>query len=404
MSGKWHVWVGYPDKRASERLGDMLEEISSRAAMGLPLDKACNDWVQGIDIHRQAMLSSAGLIHAESISSRIGIDQHLDDYDASLATTCTEKHRKLTMNYLRAIVSFAGWASIHDISADPVNRYISELQSAELGKVSSRTIQYRVGAAKSFSRWLSRNGKLSRDPLTMIRRPRHVQKTSRRMLLPEEWAVLSQETLRSPIVRGLTGEERQTLYLTAIQTGFRANELRSLRIADLILDGDRPYILLGSRSTKNRKSARQFIRPALARTLNARLSKKRASAPVFDLPQHFRFADSLASDLARARSAWLEAVEGDPAQARKRMESDFLLRVNHAGEVLDFHALRHTCGAWLASQGAHPKAIQAVMRHSTIMLTMDTYGHLFPDQEFETVSLFDNIIERSIEREPGTGT
>ncbi|MBI3862791.1 MAG: site-specific integrase, partial [Planctomycetia bacterium] len=37
--------------------------------------------------------------------------------------------------------------------------------------------------------------------------------------------------------------------------------------------------------------------------------------------------------------------------------------------------MRHTCGAWLAMAGAHPKAVQAIMRHSTIVLTMDTYGH-----------------------------
>jgi integrase len=45
-----------------------------------------------------------------------------------------------------------------------------------------------------------------------------------------------------------------------------------------------------------------------------------------------------------------------------------------------------TCGAWLAMAGAHPKAVQAIMRHSTIVLTMDTYGHLFPGQEAETIS------------------
>jgi integrase len=40
----------------------------------------------------------------------------------------------------------------------------------------------------------------------------------------------------------------------------------------------------------------------------------------------------------------------------------------------------------LAMAGAHPKAVQAIMRHSTIVLTMDTYGHLFPGQEAETIS------------------
>jgi hypothetical protein len=34
----------------------------------------------------------------------------------------------------------------------------------------------------------------------------------------------------------------------------------------------------------------------------------------------------------------------------------------------------------------HPKAVQAIIRHSTIVLTMDTYDHLFPGQEAETIS------------------
>lgn len=54
--------------------------------------------------------------------------------------------------------------------------------------------------------------------------------------------------------------------------------------------------------------------------------------------------------------------------------------------VLAFHGLRHTCGAWLGMAGAHPKAVQAIMRYSIIVLTMDTYGHLFPGQEAETIS------------------
>jgi len=47
----------------------------------------------------------------------------------------------------------------------------------------------------------------------------------------------------------------------------------------------------------------------------------------------------------------------------------------------DFHSLRHTCGAWLAMAGQHPKTIQSVMRHSTITLTMNNYGHLFPGSD-----------------------
>ena len=71
---------------------------------------------------------------------------------------------------------------------------------------------------------------------------------------------------------------------------------------------------------------------------------------------------------------------------RRSQQSDFLLRINHEGEILDFHALRHTCGARVAIGGVHPKEVQTVIRHSTITLTMDTYGHLFPGQEAEAVA------------------
>jgi integrase len=47
-------------------------------------------------------------------------------------------------------------------------------------------------------------------------------------------------------------------------------------------------------------------------------------------------------------------------------------------EALRFHDLRHTCAALLIAQGAHPKEIQERLGHSTIRLTFDRYGHLFP--------------------------
>jgi integrase len=48
-------------------------------------------------------------------------------------------------------------------------------------------------------------------------------------------------------------------------------------------------------------------------------------------------------------------------------------------EQVRFHDLRHTCAALLIAQDAHPKAIQAHLGHSSIQVTMDRYGHLFPD-------------------------
>ena len=46
------------------------------------------------------------------------------------------------------------------------------------------------------------------------------------------------------------------------------------------------------------------------------------------------------------------------------------------GRPLRYHDLRHTHAALLIAQGAHPKAIQTRLGHSSIIVTMDTYGHL----------------------------
>jgi len=45
---------------------------------------------------------------------------------------------------------------------------------------------------------------------------------------------------------------------------------------------------------------------------------------------------------------------------------------------LRIHDLRHTCASLLIAHGAHPKAAQVHLGHSSISVTMDRYGHLFP--------------------------
>ena len=52
------------------------------------------------------------------------------------------------------------------------------------------------------------------------------------------------------------------------------------------------------------------------------------------------------------------------------------------------HDLRHTCASLLIATGANPKAVQAHLGHSSIQVTFDRYGHLFPsDMEALAVAL-----------------
>jgi integrase len=45
---------------------------------------------------------------------------------------------------------------------------------------------------------------------------------------------------------------------------------------------------------------------------------------------------------------------------------------------LRIHDMRHTCASLLIAQDAHPKVVQVHLGHSSISVTMDRYGHLFP--------------------------
>ena len=50
-------------------------------------------------------------------------------------------------------------------------------------------------------------------------------------------------------------------------------------------------------------------------------------------------------------------------------------------ERIRVYDLRHTCAAVLINEGAHPEHIKRHLGHSSITVTMDTYGHLYPDAE-----------------------
>jgi integrase len=64
---------------------------------------------------------------------------------------------------------------------------------------------------------------------------------------------------------------------------------------------------------------------------------------------------------------------------------------------LRFHDLRHTCASLLINEtGANPKAIQARLGHSSIQVTFDRYGHLFPGLDEQLTDKLDGIYERAL--------
>jgi integrase len=60
--------------------------------------------------------------------------------------------------------------------------------------------------------------------------------------------------------------------------------------------------------------------------------------------------------------------------------------------AIRIHDLRHTAVALAIRAGAHPKAIQARMGHSSISVTLDRYGHLYPEMDGEIADGLDVLV------------
>ena len=69
-----------------------------------------------------------------------------------------------------------------------------------------------------------------------------------------------------------------------------------------------------------------------------------------------------------------------------------------AGVFCRFHDLRHTRVALAIAAGAHPKAIQSRMGHSSINVTLDRYGPLFPELDEAIAEAFGRSLDEAATR------
>ena len=60
--------------------------------------------------------------------------------------------------------------------------------------------------------------------------------------------------------------------------------------------------------------------------------------------------------------------------------------------------IRHTCASLAISAGANVKVVQRLLGHKTAVLTLDRYGHLFPDDLDAVATAFDTAAESAADR------
>lgn len=91
---------------------------------------------------------------------------------------------------------------------------------------------------------------------------------------------------------------------------------------------------------------------------------------------------------AQNRRGETEAIARRPGGARARPEL----------EPVKPHDLRHTAASVMIAAGINAKALSEYLGHSSIMISFDLYGHLFPGYMDEAAGMLDAYLMRGDHR------
>lgn len=369
----------FSDKARSMELGRKIERLVFCRITGEQPDPTLNQWLEVLPGPLRDKLADLDLLDAKRVAACKNIVEHLDDFKQSMITRGVSE-RQVGQVYNRALnviegCKFSVWS---DIAPAPVMNFLHERRTAKIKPISAQTFNFYMQSAKQFCRWMVKEKRASESPLEHLE-PLNVKafpQRERRAFTEDEFRRLLEVTRRGPVRHGknrdgdvvwcMRGEERAMLYLVAIETGLRANELRSLTRMSFDLDEPLPTVTVQAAYSKRKRKDVLPLRTQTAKVLDSVIGKLQPDDKVFLLPRR----ESLASEIFKPD-----------------LKDAGVMYKDAGGRVVDFHALRHTFITNLAQKGVHPKTAQALARHSTITLTMDRYTHSLQEDQIQAVDL-----------------
>jgi integrase len=337
--GRRQVTTGSTDYDDTRELAQHLSRLAQRIDMGL---------ADAVELRQE-------------IERRKPLTKHLNDYEKHLlATGKTSKHALQMRLYAESALD--KFATIDAVVSSSIQADIWKLS------VSATTKNRRLYAVNDFVQWGASDNRWPRkvaDRINFARLPQ-TKIRQRRILNVDDLARLIDVAENGIAVAGCSGRQRALMYRTMVATGLRLGELTRLRVEHL-----RDYgIYCPSDLTKNRKEAHISIAGRLLADVVASVEGKKAADRIFPVSK-FNPDRLLKHDLEQA---------GIPRKTDRG--------------IFDFHSLRHESASLLAATGAQPKIVQAHMRHGSIKLTLDTYGHLFDKDRTRAAELMGEIVQR----------
>lgn len=336
--------------------------------------------------------------------------------DAFLATTVHEvgqgTHVAETITVEKAAQLWLDRAENDGLERSTLDQYrqhvqihiVPKLGSQKVAKLNTPAIQrYTDDLSKSLSRAMvrkvlvslsgifaeaQRQGKASINPVKAVKVAKQSTREVKELELPTKQELAA--------ILKATPDHWKPFIWTAVFTGMRASELRGLLWEDVDLDAG--VINVRRRADKYNKIShpkskagnRKIPIPASVIKL---LADWQEACPKGELGLVFPNGAGNVENHGNLLSRIFWPIQLAAGVSVKTKQVD-----ENGDPVMDakysLHALRHAAASMFIEQNMTPKRIQALMGHSTIQMTFDQYGRLFPQPDDDSAAA--NAIEKQL--------
>lgn len=290
------------------------------------------------------------------------VEVYFNDKSGELKARSKENKRFMIDSH---IIPYIGEKKMNEVTPADIIAWQNEIRRKNFSESYQRMIQNQLTALFNHARKIY---DLSNDPCSKVKK---IGSTDVRRL--DFWTY---EEYRSFIATFEKGSRPYLMFQLLFWTGMREGEMLALSMEDIDLENG--CIHIGK--TYHRMNREDIITKP----------KTDNSIRTIEIPS---FLANEIRDYWRRLNQYPENERLFPVVAES-VQHMMRRHIEKAGvKKIDVHSLRHSHCAFLIRHGVQPLVIKERLGHKDIRITLNTYGHLYPNEQKKVAALLDSLFE-----------